>query len=356
MMKKFFFITFVIAFFVSCHNKLEVLAPYKESVAVYGVLNQDDSVNYIRVERVYLGEGNAMQMATVQDSVWFKPGELKVSLQRIKNGAVVSVDNPSTSNMEIVLTETVITTDTGLFNRNELAYRTNHKIYEDSQYRLLIHNNRTGKDFSAPPVGLLSDFGQKMLYTLEGSIINSGYSDVNIFAEGGKVKCMYQAPLNAGICGLRMWFYYTDYTINGAVTPRLLDVDLGTQITTGTDGTDKIDLTFSADAMLDYFITHIGVDPNIAHRTADSIKFVLNGAGYDLGLYNQVKNTTTLAQTQPYYTNIQGGVGIFSTRRQYVIRKRLSSACVYRLAASHSSCSVHPLLFYQQTGGFPPCE
>jgi hypothetical protein len=62
---------------VSCHNKLEVLAPYKESVSVYGLLNQDDTVNYIRIGRVYLGEGNAVQMAAVQDSVWFKPGELK---------------------------------------------------------------------------------------------------------------------------------------------------------------------------------------------------------------------------------------------------------------------------------------
>jgi hypothetical protein len=353
MLKRTFFTLLVIAFFVSCHNKLEILAPYKQSVSVYGLLNQDDSVNYIRIERVYLGAGNALQMATVQDSVWFKPGELKVSLHRIRNGAVIPVDNTG-SVMEIVLNEANITTDPGLFNVNELAYKTTHRLYDDSQYQLFIHNNHTDKDFTTDPISLVGDFSQKMLYIQEGSIINPSYSSINVIAQGGESICRYQAPTSAGVCGLKMLFYYTDSTYTGVITPRTLEVDLGTQYTEHLDGSDKIDLTFSDDVMLDYFINHIGPATSpIHHRTADSIKFVLNGGGADVALYNDISSTTTLAQNQPTYTNIKGGVGIFSSRRQYVLRKKISAYMITRLATWHYCC---PLKFYGNTHQFELCQ
>src|ERR1700756_5552 len=147
MIKKAFYILIVFALFGGCSNSLNLLAPYKEIVSVYGLLNQDDPIQYIRIERVFLGAQNAFITAQNQDSVYFQSGELTVTMQRWKNGVQVSVDNPATSVMEITLTDTLLQAATGVFNQNERVYKTPHKLYDDSQYKLIIHNNKTGKEF-----------------------------------------------------------------------------------------------------------------------------------------------------------------------------------------------------------------
>ncbi len=354
MLKRVIFIALTVGIFVSCHNTLDILAPYKESVCVYGLLDQDASTQYVRVQRVFLGEGDAFTMAQNPDSSWYKPGELKVSLQRIKNGIPVSVDAPATSNMEIVLTETFVTTDAGVFDSNQLLYMTTHAIYDDgSQYKLLIHNNRTGADFSSSAVSLVRDFSTKLIYGQQGSQMTSAYSPVN-FVTHGSVKCKYASPANAGVCGLKMRFFYTEYlTSNPNPVPKSADFDLGIQYTNTQSGNEEIDLSFSGDVMLFNISERLGINSDITHRTADSIHFLLNGAGFDLALYNQVTTTTTMSQEKPSYTNINGGVGVFSSRREYKLRKRNHNDAVDRLASDQLSC---PLRFYGAGGGFLPCQ
>jgi len=354
MLKKALFIVFVFVFFAGCHNKLEILAPYKESVAVYGLLNQDDTANYVRVQRVFLGEGNALLMAQNPDSVYYKPGELKVSLQRIKNGVPVSVDNPSSSVMEIVLTEDYITTDTGVFNNNQLIYKTKHALYDDSQYKLLIYNNRTKAEFSSKTISLVGDFSSKLTYGQQQSVLTPSYAFINIVPSfGGTVVCKYGSPANTGVCGLKLRFYYTEYPISGSSFATYEDFELSTQYTNSSGGNEEIDLSYTGDGMLSSITTQVGIDGNVQHRTADSIRFYMNAAGPDLALYNQVNTTTTLSQDKPYYTNINGGVGIFSARRQYYIRKRISAQALDRIASDNISC---PLRFYGSAGGFLPCQ
>ncbi|HRD40673.1 MAG TPA: hypothetical protein PLC65_18735, partial [Bacteroidia bacterium] len=60
---------FVAVIFNSCKNELNILAPYKESISVYAVLNPQETRNYVRVNRIFLGEGNSFQMAQVNDSI-----------------------------------------------------------------------------------------------------------------------------------------------------------------------------------------------------------------------------------------------------------------------------------------------
>lgn len=354
MLKRVIFIALTVGIFVSCHNTLDILAPYKESVSVYGLLDQDASVQYVRVQRVFLGEGNAFTMAQNPDSSWYKPGELKVSIQRIKNGIPVSVDAPATSNMEIVLTETFVTTDVGVFNSNQLLYTTNHAIFDDgSQYKLLIHNNRTGADFSSNAVSLVRDFSTRLIYGQQGSQMTTAYSPVN-FVPQGTVRCKYASPPNTGVCGLKMRFFYTEFPNVGTVpVSKATDFDLGIQYTNTQSGGEEIDLSFSGDGMLFRIVDRVGIDANINHRTVDSIHFLLNGAGFDLALYNQVTTTTTMSQEKPSYSNINGGVGVFSSRREYKLRKRLHNDAVDRVASDNISC---PLRFYGAGGGFLPCQ
>src|SRR5688572_3067377 len=82
MKKLFLFSVVLLAVFLlpSCKDKLELNAPYKEIPSVYAVLNVQDKLHMIRINKVFLGEGDANLMAQVADSINYPAGELDVRL------------------------------------------------------------------------------------------------------------------------------------------------------------------------------------------------------------------------------------------------------------------------------------
>src|ERR1041384_3099859 len=70
----------------ACRNDLKLNAPYREMPSIYAVLNPDDTVQIIRINKVFLGEGDANVMAKVADSVNYGTDELTVTLTRSVSG------------------------------------------------------------------------------------------------------------------------------------------------------------------------------------------------------------------------------------------------------------------------------
>jgi hypothetical protein len=147
-------LTAIIGLFNSCKNELHILAPYKESVSVYGILNPDTNLQIIRINKIFLGEGNAFQMAQVQDSVNYKAGQLTVTLERFVNG----VQAPTTKNntkTQIVLRDSLIqltNTSNPIFNSNQRIYVTGDRLFHSGTYKLKIVNNTTQSTFTAQTV------------------------------------------------------------------------------------------------------------------------------------------------------------------------------------------------------------
>ena len=49
-------LVFVAFYFMSCDNELNLVAEKKETPVVYGLIDQADTAQYIRVERVFVDE------------------------------------------------------------------------------------------------------------------------------------------------------------------------------------------------------------------------------------------------------------------------------------------------------------
>ena len=77
-----------VVMFTTCRNDLELNAPYKEIPSIYAVINPSEPVHVIRINKVFLGEGDANAMAKVADSVNYPAGELTVTLRRFVNDKV----------------------------------------------------------------------------------------------------------------------------------------------------------------------------------------------------------------------------------------------------------------------------
>src|SRR6266567_785673 len=65
-----------------CSTDLNVMDDYKETAIVYGLLNQNDTAQYIKINKAFLGPGNALQIAQVFDSISYQH-QLTVQLQEV---------------------------------------------------------------------------------------------------------------------------------------------------------------------------------------------------------------------------------------------------------------------------------
>jgi len=77
LLKRWHFIFLLPVLFInSCKTDFDIIAPYKETTVVYGLLDPDTSVQYIKINKAFLGEGDALVMAQQMDSTNYKPGTL----------------------------------------------------------------------------------------------------------------------------------------------------------------------------------------------------------------------------------------------------------------------------------------
>ena len=115
----------------SCKNDLDVLAPGEESVSVYGVLNPNATVQNIRINKVYLTDGDAITAGQEATTINYDTSELRVSLQRFMTGSTTPTltTNDGSTKKEIVLTGTYITTASGNFSSTQTIWQTTDKLF-----------------------------------------------------------------------------------------------------------------------------------------------------------------------------------------------------------------------------------
>ena len=126
---------------VSCKKSLDVNADWKDVTVVYGILNQSDTIHYIKITKAFLGPGDALEYAKNPDSSNY-PDILKVSLNEYTNG------NPG---RKIMLRDTLITNkDSGIFYFPvQKLFYSKEKLSELKDYKLTIIDTVTSKTIEA---------------------------------------------------------------------------------------------------------------------------------------------------------------------------------------------------------------
>ena len=82
---RYMFLAFAALFFASCDNELDLVADYKETPVVYGLVDQGEATQYIRVERAFVDKNtSALEIAQNPDSLYYE--DITVKLVRVKNG------------------------------------------------------------------------------------------------------------------------------------------------------------------------------------------------------------------------------------------------------------------------------
>lgn len=361
----------------SCKNDLDVLAPGEESVSVYGVLNPNETVQNIRINKVYLTDGDALTAAQDVNQINYDTAELKVSLQRFLVGGttptLTTVGN--SSKKEIILTGTVVTTAAGGFNTNQTIWQTTDKLYNSGEYKLIIFNKKTGKEFTAQNVIIDSVkpsaskpfIYHPTLHPMHGYYITTGsfptplnaYVDYSMNAPTNVIKIKFNSIPNAKLYNVVMRFHYIDSLLSGPPdTTKYIDFNFPTQTSSSKTGGEALEVSYVAND----FYTNLGAElskrtnTGIKKRKAFYMEYIIRAGSESLYTFLQVNApSNTIAQDKPNYSNINGGVGIFSSSSRSAITHDFSFTYIDSKLCCHPS--VFPYLFCKSDGSMPsgPC-
>ena len=284
----------------SCNNELDILTDYKETIVVFGLLNPADTVQYIKINKAFLGDGNALVMGGVFDSSNYADGELAVTMQKMQGSTAVG--NP------IVLTrDTLIPKPSGVFSAPlQILYRTSVAIAQDgSQYQLLIRNTRTGTQV---------DSKTKVVQDLVVSNPTSSQT-VNFIAPlPFKIKWTSSADGRLYDVNIRINYKETYVWDTTQVTYKSIDMPLGSQRSVNLSGGEVMTISFEGESFYRFLGNNLSPNSSVI-RKFRGMDFVFTVAGEDFSTYMDVTQTGTSSfQALPNYSNINGGVGLFSSR------------------------------------------
>ncbi|MFM7015979.1 MAG: hypothetical protein ACKOX3_06580 [Bacteroidota bacterium] len=309
----FFLLTLTISIlFYSCDNTLDILDEYKDTPIVYGLLNKNDTLHYVRIQKGFLGEGNALLMAQYPDSIYYDTASISVHIYSTINGS---------PNDTIVLYPSFDKTKVeGLFtdekhrlyqlylqdrSTGSLILKPFFKLKTDNKYQLEIKNKITGTTTVAS-TDLVESISQQSLFP--SSKVNLA-SDYPFNVRIGSAK-------NGKVYGLIMRFKYKEFKPGAVVgTDKFIDYYLDNMLSTNTNGGQSLIFLIDGASFFSYLKQHLPKDPTvtrpIGYVAAD---FIFTVGTSDLYNYIQVNSPGNTVNYIPEYTNLSNGKGVFTSR------------------------------------------
>lgn len=336
--------------FNSCKNKLNILAPYKELVSVYAILNPQEQYQFIRINKVFAGEGNAYDMAQQKDSVNFPAGQLQVTLKRKVNGTYAPVVL-SSSATEWFLRDTVIYTSSGTFNKEQRYYYTSEKIYPNGTYELYIKDTKSNITFTASTNMIDSvkpGYTQPLAPPYYPVTPNPGnppyyYLDLSNLTVSRDVR--FKSEPNAYMYEMYIRMHYLDSMLNGSVIPKYVDTKYTPIFSTTLNGSEDMKFTYTSNQLLNsiyLYILNNDNDPDILFRRIIKFDYIIYAASYDYYVFLQSNMpSSSVAQDKPIYSNISNGaVGIFAARSRIHVSKHPANSFISFLATNKPFCNL----------------
>lgn len=314
--------------FHSCSTDFDVIGEYQETTIVYGLMDQSEEYHYIRVNKSFLGSGNANDYALIRDSSEYDSVE----------GYVEEWLNNSATGRVWTIRDTVLSDrEDGAFYGPEYTtyYFVEDNLNPSAEYRLFLDIEEGKQEVTASTL-LINDFifnfppntsptATVSFATFDPSTQTFGYNvDYTVKWITGKNGKRYD---------LSFRFHWTDYTATDTIH-RYVDWFAGSEVVTDNEAENgglEIVKAVSGEAFFNNIANQVEADPNVLKRVVKGVDIMVGAASLDLYTYMIVNAPSTgLIQERPQYTNIsiaddgqvRSGVGIFTSKYNKAIRNK----------------------------------
>ena len=285
--------------FSSCETDFTVNADWKEVTVVYGLLDQSQEKQYIRINKAFLGNENAYVMASVADSINYNPNNLEVKIEKLSaSGNVLATK---------ILTDTIMFKEDGLFSVEEniiYVFDTDNFLNEEKEYKLTITNLVSGNIISSQT---------KLIHNLSlmSAFNNSAYK-MGFYSQSGdfsNTTIEWTHSKNAAIYQMTLFVSYTEYgadTIVKTVQKVYPIIEY--------DGNPNMSQQITGEEFFNLLAYNIPSSTTV-NRRINNLDILFSVGTADLNTYiNLNEPPTGIVQERDLFTNIDSGIGLFTAR------------------------------------------
>ncbi|OFY76553.1 MAG: hypothetical protein A2265_11040 [Bacteroidetes bacterium RIFOXYA12_FULL_33_9] len=322
-------------FFNSCTTEFDVIDEWKDITVIYCLLNQNDTIHYAKIEKAFLGEADAYEMAKISDSLYYD--NITVSLEEY--------DNDNLTNIFYLEKTTEIPKDTGIFaDDNNVLYKTDASLISTRKYRLVVYNPDLDKTV----------YGETKL--INGIEVTSLPPKINIANYEYPYSVEWKSSANARIYNVSVDFHYFEINLtSGDTTFHTVKWNVGTKISSNaSSSSENMYVELTPQSILKTLASNITIKDDVirvVHKDAIDIIFQVGGA--DLYTYMEVNGPSfSVIQEKPEFTNIVDGIGLMSSLYDKVflsneITDRSVDSVAHSIYTSKLSFEDHTSLYYQ---------
>lgn len=298
----------VILLFASCEDEIGLNADYKDITIIHGLLDPSVDTTFLKINKAFLGEGNVLEMAQIEDSSIYKT-DLSASVMQIRNSEVINT-YPFDA---IVISDKEPGT---FYNPNQTVFYSTMDINEDDSYMLNITIGNKEVTAETPIVNY---------FTIERPSAGAAFvrirydNDYTVRWNSAKNGRRYEVFIRFNF---RELFQGSTDTVS-----RSMDWALGTQKSQSINGGEDMITIYSGTAFFNWIDQNIRYnsekEATVVARFTESLEYIINVAGEELNTFMEVNEpSSSIVQDKPEYTNINNGLGIFSSRlRQTRVKK-----------------------------------
>jgi len=284
---------------VSCKNKLDVNGDWQDITVVYGLLNQNDSIHYLRITKAFLGPGDALKYAAIPDSSNY-PDKLNVWIEEWNITPGVDSTLIKKYNQFDTISIKKDPGDTIFSYPYQKVYYTVGKFDEKYIYKLFI-KLKSGKIVS----GRTSLIGQMTIKTP-----SAGSHQAAILPQK-PIPLDFLTPVNGKRYQLVLRFTYVELPAKDTLH---VDWQVFSDVESNDlNGGQEIQPPFTGDGLYSALKSKIAVNPSVT-RHALFVDYILSVGSDDLNTYmNVTAPSTSIVQERPSFTDINNGIGLFTS-------------------------------------------
>lgn len=320
----------VLGLFSGCETDIDLTAPYKSTPVIYGVLDNAAEIQFFRINRTFLGDGNAYDYAAIADSSEYDPEDVHVLLKKYVGNELVNT---------ITLNDTIISSRKpgAFYNEDIRFYYTAEPLLEGneginptilSSIRYDLEATLEGKLYTASTpmvniraVDITYPFYNEDTPTAMTFTVNENYSQQNIRFRSGVNGKRYEVLLR----------FYADLVLdNGDILhDQFYSYKIGETSTASISGGSEISMRFSSGSIYETTANWASQIPDLHKVKIKRLEFQFTGGSEVMDIYlNLNEPSSSIATINPEYSNIEGAIGIFASKSTFTMDAYLQNPSV----------------------------
>ena len=303
-MKKIYLILSVFAIvFTACETDFDVNSEWEETTVVFGLLDAAKDIQFVKIKKAFLGEADAELRASFSDSVNYIPADLEVVLYKINFND--TIDFRVLKDTLIIKDLLDVDGDPGIFSiENNIIYyfdspENDNFLSSNRTYSLVIQNIKTGNIVSST-TEIIKGFN------FSAGIPSSSSNKLTFYVDGLGYRFPrfeWSDPPNAEIFQFNLRFHYRENEVEKEL--------LWTQTALGSNANILI---LSGEDFFQFLANNKAFSTD-EEREFMSIEIEMTLGTQELKTYIAVNEPITgIVQERPQFTNINNGIGLFSSR------------------------------------------